>query len=274
MYNPTQFLEQLNFTPETPYTIRRKSFPYNELVPLHYASSVEILLAQNVDGVVTIGQMEHRFLPRDVVLIPPYTVHSTNVKACGGTLTGIKLDEASLGRYLHLTPLLESCSLNWNQIANIHDCFDSAFDCAERLIKDDGNLLLCVCHILELVTLLTTNVFSAVSPVVHTREGKSIHDIIWWTNEHYMENVTIERAAEQMHFSKSYFCKYFKSVARMTYLTYLNQVRVNHATQLLRQGYSVAETAELCGYTNISYFINLFRQINGCTPGKYLKTRL
>lgn len=274
MFNPQQFLEQLNFSPETPYTIRRKSFPYNELVPLHYASSVEIILAEDLDGTVIIGQTEHRFRPRDVVFIPPYTVHSTNVKACGGVLTGIKLDEASLSRYLQLSALLESCNLSWNQIASVHDCFDGVAACTEHLIQDDGNLLLCARHILDLVTLLTANAVSTIPPVIHTREGKSIYDVIRWTNEHYMENITIERAAEQLHFSKSYFCKYFKSVARMTYLTYLNQVRVNHATRLLKQGYSVAEAAEACGYTNISYFINLFRQINGCTPGKYLKTRL
>ena len=57
----------------------------------------------------------------------------------------------------------------------------------------------------------------------------------------------------------------------MTYLTYLNQVRISHAAMLLRQGSTVTEAAEQCGYTNISYFINLFREMNGCTPGKFVK---
>ena len=125
--------------------------------------------------------------------------------------------------------------------------------------------------ILELCELLARNAVPSAEASANAKGEKQVHGIITWTDQHYMEKITLEEAAAQMHFSKCYFCKFFKAVTGITYLTYLNQVRVSKAMQMLREGRGVTEAATFCGYTNVSYFINLFRQINGCTPGEYVR---
>lgn len=45
-------------------------------------------------------------------------------------------------------------------------------------------------------------------------------------------------------------------------------MRVEKAKNMLRQGESVAHTAESMGYANIYHFIRQFKQVTGITPGK------
>ena len=70
--------------------------------------------------------------------------------------------------------------------------------------------------------------------------------------------------------SKGYFCKFFKSISGITYITFLNQVRIEKATDLLKAGYNVTECAMACGFESISYFVQMFKRNLGCTPGQFL----
>lgn len=46
-------------------------------------------------------------------------------------------------------------------------------------------------------------------------------------------------------------------------------MRVDKAKILLRQGTSISETAELCGYSNVYHFIRQFHKQEGLSPLKY-----
>ena len=56
----------------------------------------------------------------------------------------------------------------------------------------------------------------------------------------------------------------------MTYIQYLNQVRISNAVRLLVSGESTTATAFECGFTNASYFIEVFKKAHGCTPKEYV----
>ena len=272
MINTYHFLEQLNFTREAPHTVRWKTFPENEIVPLHYASSVEIILASNLEGEVTIGQSVYQLRSQDVIYIPPWVVHSTNVRKCKGMLIGIKISNEALSEFLNIPALLNYTGLSLYDIASVHDCYAEAYEIVCRLIEDDDNIMLRMRDIVELIALIAKKSTSnrCITDLKHKND--ILHRLISWTNEHYMGKITIEDAAKQLHFSKCYFCRYFKSFARISYLTYLNQVRISHATIMLRQGNSVIDCAHACGFSSVSYFITLFKKIIGRTPGEYIKS--
>ncbi len=273
MINTLQFLEQLPFSAEVPYTVRSKSFPKNEFCPLHYAPSIEILMTENVIGSVTVGQNKYSFREKDFFYIPPYIVHSTDVKKCDGLLYGIKISLEDISRYIDISNILLLKKLSVFDIATQHDCFDEAFQIMNRLIRDDADSTKRFLHIMELVDLLsrTTIGTSTGKAVIGQNQEGPLHRLITWTGEHYMDNVTVDDAAEVIHLSKSYFCKFFKQHSRITYLTYLNQVRIAQAAIKLREGVSVTDCSHMCGFTNTSYFIRLFSKTYGCTPGDYIR---
>ena len=55
----------------------------------------------------------------------------------------------------------------------------------------------------------------------------------------------------------------------MTFIAYLNKVRVERAKELLMEGKKVEEVVELIGYNDTNYFIKIFKKYVGTTPAKY-----
>lgn len=91
-----------------------------------------------------------------------------------------------------------------------------------------------------------------------------------YINEHYMENLTLDEVSSLAGFSKYHFARIFKSFAHISFYKYLNQKRIAHAEHLLSNPeYSVTEIALQCGFTSLSAFIRMFRQIKGCTPTQF-----
>ena len=53
-------------------------------------------------------------------------------------------------------------------------------------------------------------------------------------------------------------------------MLYVNQYRLEKSISLLRNtGMSITEIAYACGFSNTSYFCELFHKYYGTTPGKF-----
>ena len=79
---------------------------------------------------------------------------------------------------------------------------------------------------------------------------------------------TFERAAEFAGFSEAYFSRLFHKQMGMTFSQYLNNVRVRHAVEILREEpkTSMTELSIKTGYTTIRNFNRMFRSITGYAP--------
>lgn len=55
-------------------------------------------------------------------------------------------------------------------------------------------------------------------------------------------------------------------------MQYRDKLRLQYAKEYLMSGYySVAETAEKCGFGDVNYFVRFFKKHIGVPPGKYKK---
>ena len=61
----------------------------------------------------------------------------------------------------------------------------------------------------------------------------------------------------------------FKDEVGVTYVKYLTNVRMDHARELLREGYKVSQVSEMVGYSNYRYFCDVFKREVGKTPTEY-----
>jgi AraC-like DNA-binding protein len=67
--------------------------------------------------------------------------------------------------------------------------------------------------------------------------------------------------------NRSAFCSFFKRQTGKTYFTYLNEMRIEEASRLLKEGgMSVSDVCFACGFNDISYFSRTFRRIKGYPP--------
>ena len=86
-------------------------------------------------------------------------------------------------------------------------------------------------------------------------------------------DITLNEVASVANMAVSTFCNYFKEHYRITFVEYLNKVRVGHACKLLgEQEEYVVEIAYKCGFNNLANFNRQFRKIKNMTPSEYRKT--
>ncbi len=87
--------------------------------------------------------------------------------------------------------------------------------------------------------------------------------------------VSLRSLAEKAGVGESYLSARFKEETGMTFGCWLRGKRLERARQLLvRDNLSIAQVAEQVGILDVSYFIRIFRQDTGMTPGEYRKANL
>ena len=84
------------------------------------------------------------------------------------------------------------------------------------------------------------------------------------------EEIDFHKIAEQVYLSESYFSRLFKKVEGTTFSRYVQKVRINEAKKLLLQtNCTVTTIAFDVGFSNLSHFNRIFREIEHCTPKEY-----
>jgi len=268
---PEAFEEQIPFTRQMPYRVQVKHFSEEDVVPLHYGNTLEILLCDCLEGQISIDSQRFDFGDRQLFVIPPHAVHATTIAPCKGTQYVIKISPDDLSHYCDVTNYLECCGCQISQLAYCCPAYSEAERLVDDLIRNDGNLSRCLISILELLLLLSryTDINRESVGIQSRFKTSTLRELVKWTHQNYMRKVTIEDAAAFVGYSKYHFCARFKALTGMTYLNYLNSVRISHACRLLVSGASVQAVCREVGFENLSYFIQLFRRLCHVTPHQY-----
>jgi len=107
-------------------------------------------------------------------------------------------------------------------------------------------------------------------------EGLRMNDIYQYTMNHYTENITLEQISGVAYLTPQAFCRYFKKHTRKTYITFLNEVRINEACKkIVSENFdSLASVAYQTGFTNAVTFNRVFKKIIGQPPKHFLNEYL
>lgn len=89
-------------------------------------------------------------------------------------------------------------------------------------------------------------------------------------NANYERVIPLREMAAVCHFSPNAFCRWFKQQMGMTFVDYLNKVRLTQVCQLLLStDYAIGQIALRTGFETISTLNRLFQQKLGMSPGAY-----
>ena len=90
--------------------------------------------------------------------------------------------------------------------------------------------------------------------------------------EHYREELSLKELAEIFGYSSAYLSRMFQKYAKINYKDYLQSVRLEHATEDLKNTeHTISQIALDHGFPNSKAFSNLFRKTYGHLPGDYRK---
>lgn len=91
-----------------------------------------------------------------------------------------------------------------------------------------------------------------------------------YISAHYGEQLSLDQLAQQFYLSSSYLSRLFKRETGTTLTTYLQNVRIEAAKNLLRTtALKSYEVAERVGINDPVYFSRIFKKITGLKPKDY-----
>ena len=91
-----------------------------------------------------------------------------------------------------------------------------------------------------------------------------------YIDNHYKENISLEKIAQAVKANRYYLAHTFKETTGFSPLQYVIRRRIGEAQNLLiHTDMSITQIASSVGYNNSNYFQNVFRQNVGLTPGTY-----
>ncbi|PHV71837.1 hypothetical protein CS063_04585 [Sporanaerobium hydrogeniformans] len=146
--------------------------------------------------------------------------------------------------------------------------FFSKFKCIKEVTENETSLE-------EMVNYLK-NIAYCVKETIEQEKKESydenIYKAIGYIKERYDQNIRSKEVASYINMSEGYFSKYFKKIIGVNFTDYVNHIKIEKAKELLiRKKLTIQEVSEKIGYTNCSYFSQIFKEIEGVTPKQYQK---
>lgn len=104
-------------------------------------------------------------------------------------------------------------------------------------------------------------------------QGARMSAVMNLVMNNYQREIGLGEVAEVANMTENAFCRFFKLKANKTFVQFLNEVRVEHACQLMQKERerSVGEISSLVGFNNLSNFNRKFKTVKKMTPTAYRK---
>lgn len=262
-------------------TIRIWCNEQNQDYATHWHSAMEIIMPMENHYDVEINQISYHINPGEFLLIPPGEMHKLIAPDSGRRF--ILLFDISLITKLKGGTSIQALLLQPLFITK--DGYPKIYDEVYRLLLDITDEYFSKNEYAELTiySLLLSFFVKFINNRIQDEELfpnvrqsrqkeyiKKFNDLLDFINLHYSEELNLESMAARMGFSKFHFSRLFKQYTNLTFNDYLNFRRLKAAEELLANpALSIIEVSMRSGYSSISTFNRLFRQMKHCTPSEY-----
>ena len=213
----------------------------------------------------------HQPIYGDLCLLPPGKTHYGRISE----RTHLNYYEICVGRRaLGLVPDGELLTEKLIKAASARDAFlrpdtknrDVALGLFEKIEGHicEGRLPLafsCVVELLYLLSGLYSDTVAASGSALSYYTAEAVKVI----EKCYADKISLDGIAKQIGVSASYLSRIFKKETGIGVHAYLNRYRVIKAATLLAD-HSVTEAGYLCGFSDSSHFISVFKSIMGVSP--------
>lgn len=160
--------------------------------------------------------------------------------------------------YIQLTS--EKYHIPYDKLRNMYLALNS--DIPEK--KKVDTMIIPLCNMLELAYIKSGN--------DNLEKENTIDYILRYVKLHQTQNITIDDICREFGYSRSYVSHNFKKHVGQSFREYLTDLRLANAKLLLR--YSKLDVADISisiGFTDYTYFSNVFKKKMGISPSEYRK---
>ena len=269
-----------------PYVVNKTVMPdYYTTFPMHWHDEMEIVFVEEGEFIECVDFEDYHLKKGDIALVNPSVLHSfrqfenkrtvfRSIIFNMNLLTGNSTDACSIKYFVpftengYISPVVispdnPSYPAILDRVKNMITVYGEKGDCFEIRLKTE---------VYGLFYILFKDVFvnEYGDSTIRDITTRNIKVIIDYINENYMNNITIDELAETVNLSKHYFMRFFKKYMGMTCIEYINDYRLNIASNmLLTTRVQITEVAASIGIMNLSYFNRIFKKKFHMTPKEY-----
>lgn len=249
--------------------------------PIHWHTALEIIIPIENYYIVDVNDQHFHLMPDEILLIPSGELHTLTSPDTGSRfifmidisfLSSIKSFssiQSLLVQPIHLTPETHPSIYDeiYSLLMNMQVEFFQEREYSELTIY---SLLIDLFVKLGYDYLYGQELFPSVRLPKQKEYIRKFQQLLAYIDEHYMEELDLDKLSASIDFSKFHFLRLFKQYMGATLGDYVTLRRIKAAEQLLcNQSIPIAEVATLSGFSSISTFNRLFKQYKNCSPSEY-----
>ena len=245
--------------------------------PIHCHSEYEINLVLDTDGTRIIGNSKSEFHGIDLVLLSPHIPHVWKSEHTHNHVITVQFSG----------DMLKFPIMYKRQFKPIRELLDNAVPAVNFLVSKDSRIVsrllsMKSCsgfesaieffRLLNDLALAEHEIISDTDVYMRPSKSRRISKVCAYTEENLSSRISISEVAEMVNMSDSAFSHFFKKHTSLSYVTYINNLRIAKACRLLEGSMlSVSEICYECGFNNKSNFNRIFLKSRGVTPTVYRK---
>lgn len=248
--------------------------------PLHWHDEVEILFPLSGKADIVIDGVQHNLLTRHLLVVESGQVHSSHSDNNSAMFLCIHLSKTRLKDYIQDIESIRIQCLpeaipdekfpHYLKICKLLEYLTHLYvkDSPSFYLEADGVILQVLANLIEHFSIKHLPSISSLDVLSMDR----IYQIIGFVEQHFQEHIPLDEAAALLGLTKEYFCRFFKKNMGISFLQYVNEIRISHIYyDLLHTDLSILEIMEKNGFTNQKLFNQTFKKLYGYTPSEVRK---
>ncbi len=226
------------------------------------------------------------YLPGETVIAPAYELMKIDfpearmddpTQCIALTLDGSYIKDALsyLNQYYNSNTYAHHWKLQFNQYHFDND--NEVTSLINKLIRictgsDKGKNIYADLNIKELlIRLVQSQYLQQITEEIGEKSNHTqLHYLLDYIKDNLSERILINTLCKKAYLNRNDFFRLFKEQFGLSPLEYINHERIKMAKKLLSEtNYSIKEISFQCGFTDVNYFVRLFKKKEGITPGFY-----
>lgn len=251
--------------------------------PIHWHPSIEIIMPLDRNYNVKINNLQFILEEGDILIIPPGELHELcETDLSGGLRLILLFDYTAVNNikgFSSIWPLLTiPCIYNSENSPDIYNEIKKMLiNILLEYIYDEPHWELSIyMQLIQFFILVGRNRinFNKLLPDPDSNKQREyinkLNAVFEFVDKKFMEDITLEDAAEVAKFSKFHFARLFKMFTNTSFGQYLMARRVRAAEELLlNPSLPITDIALMSGFSSISTFNRVFKSFKKCTPTEY-----
>lgn len=252
----------------------------SEQIKVHQLPAWELSYVVTGSGIRLIGDTTEPFRAGEIVMIPPEIPHgwffNKDDTDSNGHIVNIILafTDEFLSHCSSVFPELRACVERLKTVREAVKFNKRRGDLIASILKgmgeqEDVERLASMIRLLAILPLTDEAHIVGRYKKIDTRQER-LDRIRTYVICNACRDISLDDVVRYVGMNRSAFCVFFKRTMGKTFITYLNEYRIELACQLLKQkNMSVSEICYHVGFTNIPYFNRTFKRMKGCSPTQY-----